>query len=399
MTKRSVSLFGYKDLSGAALRVHRKRLTVLLLLISLLTANAALLQASAAPGPSANAAILMESASGAVLYEKNPDKRMLIASTTKILTALVVLDKGGADEKVKIGADFPAVEGSSIYLKPGDELTVKELLYGLLLESGNDAAVALARHVAGDTGRFAELMNARAQALGCKNSHFVNPHGLDAKEHYSSARDLALIAREAMNNETFREIVSTKRLNAAGRYFRNHNKLLWTCPGAIGVKTGFTESAGRSLVSCVEREGMRLICVTLSAPNDWNDHTSLYDWAYGAYRCVRIARSEASFGSVHVVSGVSDAAAVHPETDYAAVFPKKDNVDVVWELPRFVYAPVKAGSRAGVVRIMQNGQAVQEIPLIYDGAVKLDTSVPLSLWEKLKWSLSSGDKQTFVRSA
>jgi D-alanyl-D-alanine carboxypeptidase (penicillin-binding protein 5/6) len=396
VTKRKLSLFWNK--SGTCTRAYRS-FTAVFLFLACLAVNTACLTVSAAQTPqapegSADAAVLMEADTGTVLYEKNADKQRLIASTTKIMTALVTLENCGTDEKVVIGSEFPAVGGSSIYLKPGDTLTVMDLLYGLLLNSGNDAAVALALHVSGSVERFSDLMNGRAQALGCANSHFTNPHGLDDKDHYSSARDLALISREAMKNKTFRDIVSTKRMNATGRSFRNHNKLLWTCPGALGIKTGYTESAGRSLVSCVEREGMRLICVTLSAPNDWSDHTALYDWAFGAFRYVRIMKSEERFGSVHVVSGVKSDIGVHPAEEYSAVLLKSDDVKVTWEVPRFVYAPVTAG-RAGTVTVLKNGKAVMEIPLLFDEAVALDPSVPLTLWEQLKRALIS-EMQTFV---
>ncbi len=322
---------------------------------------------------------------------------MLIASTTKILTALVVLENCGVGDKVLIGDNFPAVEGSSIYLKHGEELTVQELLYGLLLASGNDAAVALALHVSGSVEEFCVLMNARAHKLGCKNSNFVNPNGLDAANHYACARDLALIAREAMKNKTFSDIVSAKHWNGGGRYYKNHNRLLWTCPGALGIKTGFTESAGRSLVSCVEREGMRLICVTISAPSDWNDHTSLYNWAYSEFRCIKINRDEKSYGSVPIVSGVTEMASVQPAEDYAGIFSKQDTLEVTWEIPKFMYAPVGAGEKAGVISIKKNGEPVKEIPLVYSASVTLDKSVPLSRWEKLKRSLTSGGRQTFVQ--
>jgi D-alanyl-D-alanine carboxypeptidase (penicillin-binding protein 5/6) len=187
-----------------------------------------------------------------------------------------------------------------MYLKPGETLTVGDLLYGLMLASGNDAAAALALYVAGGVDAFAELMNGKAAALGCTGSHFVNPHGLDADGHYSTARDLWRIAREAMNNETFRAIVSTKYISAAGRSLNNHSRLLWSCPGAVGLKTGYTESAGRSLVSSAERGGMRLICVTLSDPDDWDDHTNLYDWAYGHYRLVCVPADGGTYGTLPV---------------------------------------------------------------------------------------------------
>jgi D-alanyl-D-alanine carboxypeptidase len=344
-------------------------------------------QAAQPPGTSAAADILIEASSGTVLHEKNADKHMRIASTTKILTAIVVLENCDASEKVVIPKNFPAIEGSSIYLKPGEELTVLDLLYGTLLESGNDAAVALALHVSGSVEEFAVLMNGYAKGIGCAHSNFRNPHGLDQQDHYSTARDLALIAAEAMKNETFRTIVSTKTVSRAGRYFRNHNKLLWKCPGAVGIKTGFTESAGRSLVSCAERDGMSLICVTLNAPDDWRDHTGLYDWGFRNYGCINIAVSDEKYGRIPVISGVKEDASVHPAEDFDYVHKRADKTEVTCEKQSFVYAPVARDKEAGRLVIKNNGAVIKEIPLVYGETVKLDPTVPLTFFEKLKWSI------------
>ena len=371
---------------------HRKRprkpaAAVFLALLSLLTSltgGASAEDVPAAPAPSADSCILAESESGAVLYEKNADSRMLIASTTKMLTALVVLDRCDTREKVVIDDDFKPVEGSSMYIKPGETLTVGDLLYGLMLASGNDAAAALAIYVSGSIDAFAGLMNKRAAGLGCTGSHFVNPHGLDADGHYSTARDLWRIAREAMKNDTFREIVSTKYMSAAGRSLKNHNKLLWSCPGAVGIKTGYTESAGRSLVSSAERDGMRLVCVTLSDPDDWKDHANLYDWAFGHYQLARVPADGGGYGALPVISGVAEEVPLRAAENYAAVYPKSDDIDIRAEAPRFVYAPVKKGARAGIVTVTVNGKTEKTVELVYGGTVALDKSVPLTGWEKLK---------------
>ena len=349
--------------------------------------------ASQPPGTSASADILIEASSGTVLHEKNADKHMGIASTTKILTAIVVLETCDVNDKVVIKHDFPTVEGSSIYLKHGEELTVLELLYGLLLESGNDAAVALALHVSGSLEAFADLMNDYAKNIGCRHSQFKNPHGLDHEGQYSTARDLSLISAAAMRNKTFHDIVSTKHVSVGGRYFRNHNKLLWNCPGAIGIKTGFTKSAGRSLVSCTERDGMRLICVTLSAPDDWNDHTKLYDWAYRSFGCLNVTTGEKSYGSIPVVSGLKETIPVIPAEDFIYVYDRSDETELSWELPRFVYAPVTCHEVAGVITIKRNGETLKEIPLVFGESVALDESVPLTFLEKLKWSIFSRKQQ------
>jgi D-alanyl-D-alanine carboxypeptidase (penicillin-binding protein 5/6) len=363
-----------------------KKILTLFIFTALFLSLIPCVPALAAPDNSADAAILMDAETGTVLYEKNPDARMLIASTTKILTALVVLNNCDLDSTFEVTTSFPYVEGSSMYLKHGEKLTVRDLLYGLMLASGNDAAVALALKTSGSIEKFAELMNDTAKELGCENSSFKNPHGLDAKNHYSCARDLAVITAAAMRNKTFAKIVSTKSISVAGRSLKNHNKLLWSCEGALGVKTGYTESAGRSLVSCVERDGMRLICVTLSAPNDWTDHTELYNWAYNEYQCFRINRSDTKYGSIPVISGEADSVPVRPSRDYFYICSKADKIECTGEIYKFVYSPVIKGARAGVLYIKKNGEVIEEIPLVYSETVRLDKNVPLSKWEKLKWA-------------
>ena len=224
---------------------------------------------------SATACVLMDADTGLVLYRKNEDQRMLIASVTKLMTALVVLEQGEVDETVTVTAAHMA-EGSSMYLRVGEKLTLEELLYGLLLCSGNDAALALTE-CAGGVEPFVALMNEKAAALGMKNTHFANPNGLDDEEHYSTAYDMALLACAAANEPTLRRIASKRTAAIGGRTLTNHNKLLSRMDGCIGLKTGYTKAAGRTLVSCAEREGHRLVAVTLRDGNDWNDHEMLYD--------------------------------------------------------------------------------------------------------------------------
>ena len=235
------------------------------------------------PGHSARAAVIYDADYGRVLYEHNSNAPMLIASTTKIMTAVVALEQCDTDALVTVTEEMVAVEGSSMYLQVGKEYALKELLYGLMLASGNDAATAIAIYAAGDTDAFVALMNQKAEELGLENTHFENPHGLDGEQHYSTALDLARLMAYAMGNSAFAEITRTRSVTVQGITYVNHNKLLWQCEGVIGGKTGYTKAAGRTLVTCCEREGQRLICVTLSASDDWNDHSRLYDWAYDTY--------------------------------------------------------------------------------------------------------------------
>ncbi len=233
-----------------------------------------------AVGTSAAASILVDADSGRVLYEQNADARMLIASTTKIMTALVAIREGDLSDVVTVKREATLTEGSSMYLKEGEQLTLETLLYGLMLCSGNDAAVAIADHVGGSQKDFVKLMNETARELGMGSSSFANPNGLDAEDHYSTARDMAKLACAALQNETLLRIASTQSVTIGGRTMTNHNRLLRAVPGCIGMKTGYTRAAGRTLVSVAERDGRRLVAVTLQDGNDWADHAALYDWGF-----------------------------------------------------------------------------------------------------------------------
>jgi D-alanyl-D-alanine carboxypeptidase len=269
-------------------------LLIAVILLSLLTVYAASAEKEK-PNISARSAALYQPDTNTFLYKKNADRRMHMASTTKIMTALVSLEcASDLDELVAIPPEAVGVEGSSAYLRLGDSVTVRELLYALMLGSANDAAVALAYRFGGDIKGFADMMNERAAALGLTDTHFTNPHGLDDDDHYTTAEELALIAAEALRCERFLEICSTyKKTLVTGereRTYTNHNKLLRTYDGAIGVKTGFTDESGRCLVGAAEKDGVRLVCVTLDAPSDWADHKSLFDTGFEA--CERISLAE-----------------------------------------------------------------------------------------------------------
>ena len=248
-----------------------------------------------APDVSARAAVLIDAASGAVLFEKNSSERLPMASTTKIMTAYVILNSLPLDRVVTVPKEATRIEGSSIYLQENEEITVETLLYGLLLESGNDAAHTLAVACAGNIPAFAEKMNQAGARMGLQNTCFQNPHGLTAEGHYTTAYELARITAAALQNPTFKAIVSTQKKLAPSmdgkltRLFLNHNKLLRYYDGAIGVKTGYTKAAGRCLVSAAERNGQTFIVVTLDDGNDWNDHTRLLDYAFENFDTLEIA--------------------------------------------------------------------------------------------------------------
>ena len=346
------------------------RSLVCILLITLLLL---LLPASAfgesAPGVQAGACIVLCADDGSTLFAKNADSRCLIASTTKLMTALVCLEHASLDDVFTAQARHCAVEGSSMYLKVGERYTLRELLLGLLLASGNDAALALAEHTAGSGEAFVHLMNQKAQALGLRDTHFENPHGLDADAHYSTARDLARLMCACMENPAFRSLTAVNAVDVAGQTLINHNRLLRMCPGCIGGKTGYTRAAGRCLVSCCEREGMTLVCVTLADPDDWNDHMRLYDWAYQGYALHDLSR-ELSF-EVPVISGSREQVKAIPAPGSRIALPRDRDTELCAELPRFVFAPVSEGDAAGMLTYWKDGRQLSRFPLVYGDSAAL----------------------------
>jgi D-alanyl-D-alanine carboxypeptidase (penicillin-binding protein 5/6) len=257
--------------------------------------NASSLQKNTALIPThAQAAALIDVTSGRVLFSKQGDQELRIASLTKIMTAIVAIEEGKLNRPVQVSKNAYAKEGSSIYLKLGEQMTLENMLYGLMLRSGNDAATAIAEHIGGSEEGFVYLMNAKANELGLMHTHFMNPHGLDAEGHYSSANDLARLTAYAMHNSTFKEIVRTpvKRVpnpNESWDYkWDNKNKMLRFYDGADGVKTGYTKKALRCLVSSATRNGQQLVTVTINDGDDWNDHRKMLDYGFTYYPLVEM---------------------------------------------------------------------------------------------------------------
>ena len=324
-------------------------------------------EAEAMPSIGAASAIVMNSG-GEVVYEKNADSRSLIASTTKLMTALLALEDSALSDEVEILPEWTEVEGSSMYLKAGERYTMQELLEGLLLASGNDAALAIACHTAGDEESFVARMNERAGELGMLGSHFENPHGLDGAEHYSTARDLALLMAACMENRGFAALTAEKSCTVREQTYVNHNKLLTLCPGCIGGKTGYTEAAGRCLVSCCEREGTRLICVTLNDPDDWADHQLLYHWAFGKFSTRELSQEVEL--SVPVLSGTKTLVSIEA-SEHRLFLPRSAELRLVAHLPRFVFAPVEAGETAGRIQVFWGGEQIDEWDVYYGESVPL----------------------------
>lgn len=311
---------------------------------------------------SAEACVLMYE-DGQCVFEKNADVKHLIASTTKILTAIVCLENSELSSRVKIKKEHCLVEGSSMYLEAGESYSVRELLLGLLLASGNDAALALADHVAGGEKEFAALMNETAKRVGMTNSSFANPHGLDARGHYSTARDMACLMLYCMYNPQFCELISCYSSTIKEETYINHNKLLKLYPWCVGGKTGFTAAAGRCLVSCAEKNGMRFVCVSFAAPDDWNDHIRLYDYAFENYSLKNLSRDVAF--EIPLISGSKKKIKVVPAEELVLLVNKADEIKIQAEIPIFIFAPVKIGETAGKFCVIINNNVVAEGPLVY----------------------------------
>ena len=334
--------------------ILKRTILIILLAGSLLTVPAA--AADPVPGDSAASMILLHGDTGRVLAERDADTPRLIASTTKLMTALAAAVQGGLDTTVEILPAWTEVEGSSMGLRPGESYTRRELLTGLLLASGNDAALAIAESTDGSEEAFVGRMNAMARELGMENTHFANPHGLDAPDHYSTARDLGRLMIRVMAEPVLREILSLPSAEIHGRICRNHNKLLELCPGVNGGKTGYTMAAGRCLVTSCERDGLWLVCVTLSDRKDWDDHRALYDWACGSYRA--FLPDADSVPPVAVISGDRDRADAVCEALPRLCLGEGERAELRYALPDFVFAPVKAGETAGTAELLVNGACV-----------------------------------------
>jgi len=324
---------------------------------------------------SAESACLIIAETNEIIYEKNAYEEMPMASTTKIMTAILALETGNPDDIVTVSSNAASQEGSSIYLAQGDKIRLKDLLYGLMLNSGNDAAVAIAEHISGDTKAFAEKMTALAHKIGANNTFFKNPNGLDETGHYTTARDLALITSYAMKNPDFREIVSTREKNITLEngnilYFSNHNKLLKMYEGTTGVKTGYTKKCGRCLVSSAQKNGVEFIAVTLNAPDDWNDHTAMLDYGFSSAKLMTVASPEEIIKTVYT-SDNQEIGCVLKDNISIPVFNNKlpDNV-LITHLPKTLSAPIKKGEKIGEAELIVNNKVYKTTDILSDRNVQ-----------------------------
>lgn len=316
---------------------------------------------------SASAFVLYCPDNGKILLSENADRQLPMASTTKIMTTLLTLEEAAVDNRVVEFTDAMVAEGSSMYLKKGEKVTLYDLAVGMMMQSGNDAANAAALTIAGSFEAFADLMNEKAAVIGMKHTHFVTPSGLDDENHYSTAYDMALLMAYAMQNEDFAFITSQTSMEVHFLYpadkfitYPNHNKLLKMYKDCIGGKTGFTDAAGRCLVTAARRDDLDLIAVTLNDRSDWGDHTELYEAGFSQYKTVTV---NTDMDSIGVVGGEADSISLNTEDLQVVVPADTQEIDTQVYLPVFLYAPIRQDVPVGKVVCLANGEVLSETPI------------------------------------
>ena len=337
----------------------------------------------------ARSAVVIDAASGQVIYERNKDERRFPASTTKIMTLIIALERGNLDDVVTVSAHAAGTEGSTIWLAPGDKITLRELLYGMMLHSGNDATVAVAEHIAGSVDAFARLMTAKAKELGATDTHFVNANGLPDDAHYTTAHDMALIASYGYSLPGFEEIVSTKEITFPWvkdetHRLRNENQMLWLYEGGNGVKTGYTEAAGRCLVSAAKRDGIQLVAVVLDSNWMWNDSILLLDYGFRQIDTVTVVKAGTKVGSCAVSgSGTRRIEAQAAESIVLPVVDGKSGYTQEVSLPKAVKAPIQAGDTVGTLHVYYEGKEVAATDLVAAASAQR-RSFFLTVWHGLR---------------
>lgn len=357
-------------------------------------------QVEAADGPpdvSAEAAALIDVASGRILYAKNGSKKMRIASLTKTMTAIVAIESGRLQDVVTVPKEAVGVDGSSIYLKQGEKLTLEELLYGLMLRSGNDAAVAVAHHVGGSVPGFVYLMNEKAALIGMTHTNFTNPHGLDdSNMHYSTAEDMAKLSAYALHNPVFRQIVSTKVKSISwegekwDRRLQNKNKLLHLYNGADGVKTGYTKLAKRCLASSATRDGRQLAAITLNAPDDWNDSMKLLDWGFEHFAVSRVVTK----GQTVQVSFAAEDPSLRLVTINEFAYPlqngEAEQLRTQVELVQPSVTKRMVGRHVGFLQVYLGDRLIGRVPLtVQDSSPASTPGRTRSFWDHV-WEIMAG---------
>lgn len=318
------------------------------------------------PSVSASSAVMIDADTIEVLYQKDAHKIRSMASTTKIMTALLAVESGKLNETVTVKEKI-YIEGTAVGFEKGDKLTLEALCYGMLLESGNDAAVLTANYLAGSEEKFSILMNKKAEEIGMCNTNFVTASGLDDENHYTTAYDMALLGAYAVKIEKFREISSAKTYRAEFidsdkiRTFSNHNRLLKTCDGVFGIKTGFTKKSGRCLVTACERDGKTLVAVTLNAPDDWNDHSRLYNYGYSLYQNQNIEINLPE--KIRVYGADASEISIDCFKDKSFLIRKGRVLTYKIYIAKHLYAPIKKYDYMGNVIVYSNGYIMDEYPI------------------------------------
>ena len=354
----------------------RKIIALFLLMTNLLVVINA--EAAIDLTPTAKSAVMIDASSGTVLYNKNKDQKLGMASTTKIMTGILAIENGNLNDIYTVSPTGEWVEGSSIYLNPGEKISLETLLYGLLLKSGNDAALAIAIHIAGSEKAFVKMMNDKALELGLKNTHFANPHGLYAEDHYTTAHELAIIASYAMKNPVFAQIVNTVQYKEEpveerdGRVINNANKLVSMYNEAIGVKPGYTPETGRTLVGAAEKNGVKVITVTLDCSDDWQEHKNMFNYAFENFEKKVILNKGESIGTYRVKNGNYNEVGVVLTEDISMLV--KKNSAPLYEIQmesQQITAPIVEGQKVGSAKFCFDGGAVQEVSLVTNSDVPI----------------------------
>lgn len=325
--------------------------------------------------------ILIEEKSGRVLMEKNSHRELPMASTTKIMTAILAIEEGNLDDEITIVGKDINIEGSSIFLKDEEVITLKDLIYGLMLRSGNDSAIAIANHISGSVEDFAKLMNKKAKEIGALNTNFMNPHGLHHKDHYSSAYDLALITSYAFKNDIFKEISTSKNYRTSSareyNYFVNKNKTLWDYEGGDGVKIGYTMSAGRCLVASATKSNMRLIAVVLNDYNWFNDSYKLMDYGFNNYRIYPIYTKHQLIKKIDISNGSKDSIPLIAKNDflYPLTDDEIDKIKLSVIIKKNIELPIKKNEELGTIEVYLDGILINEDKLVAKDSIKKESII------------------------
>ncbi len=374
--------------------MKKKKIILSLIIMILMISNNSYAKNAYMPNINAQSGILIEKNSGTILYSKNINKKLPMASTTKIMTALIAIENGNLDENVIIKSNCVGIEGSSIYLQNQEKISLRDLLYGLMLRSGNDAAAAIACHIGGSVENFVSMMNTRAKRMGLHDTHFSNPSGLPDKNHYTTAYDLSVITRIALKNKEFKKVVSTKNWvsnREYNKYFYNKNKTLWQYDGGDGVKIGYTKNAGRCLVASATRNGMQLIAVVLNDGNWFNDCYKLFDYGFQKYKPIIVFDKNQYVKSIDINNGKKDKIDIVTNKELMLPLRNEDikDIKILIELPNNIDAPVKINNKLGAIKVFIKGNLIANVDL-----VSIEDVEEKSRLDKL---IDFGKKLTFIK--